>query len=340
VPMSLNVFISHSHDDKLIADSVKELIDAVFSAADRPRVHYSSDDSPGGGPDPLGPGWLEWILAVVRDADVCIVVLTADSLTSSWLMWETGAVVGAALSESESARATVVPLLCGIVTDDIPAPLRWRRAVNGASAKAMMQLLHHLHAKAQSSAEFPSQVAEQACPRFVQLIEELVESRARARPLRLAIAEGTPLYFVNTAFSLALQPQQGRTRNSERLVCERLSGQPHQGWFLETVRRGVFKILTHDQSRCVSVQDDSTRPNVPLMLWEYEAHETQHWIMQVFTESTNMPDTVRLVNSASRCCIAAWPSATDVLQTEIGDFSNEDWWVFVAPRLKAAFAKT
>jgi len=336
--MSLNVFISHSHDDKAIADSLKHLVADVFAAAaQRPRLQYSSDDSLGGGPDPLGAGWLDWILDQVRKANVCVVILTPDSLTSSWLMWEAGAVIGAALTESSSARsATVVPLLCGIGTEAIPAPLRSRRAVDGTSPRVMMQFLHNLHAtansKAETSTEFPSQLAEQRCRQFVHEIEKLLEDRIH--PMQLVLAEGSPIYFVNSEFRLPMQPQEGLIRNSERLVCERFSGEPHQAWRLQAIRRGVFSILSHDRSRCISVQDDSPRPNAPLMLWEYEADESQHWRLEVFQESQLTPDMVRIVNCASTFCIAAWPSSKDVRLIRPGDHSNEYWWVLVAPKIK------
>src|SRR5215212_1266654 len=98
------VFISHAHDDKALADAVRELFTGVFG--NHVAIGYSSDRSSGGGIE-AGSEWFPWILGQVRESDATIVMLTPASVGKPWLMWEAGAVSGVSLSLAEKDRLIV-----------------------------------------------------------------------------------------------------------------------------------------------------------------------------------------------------------------------------------------
>src|SRR5262249_30174529 len=114
------IFISHTHGDQPISDALAALIEALFG--NRVQVNYSYkkelEDS-----IPPRDDWFRWIVDQVRQADVAFVLLTPASIQKPWVLWEAGAVAGAAFATSaEPAQARVFPLTFGIKASDVPTP--------------------------------------------------------------------------------------------------------------------------------------------------------------------------------------------------------------------------
>jgi tetratricopeptide (TPR) repeat protein len=139
--MAKNVFISHAHDDKALADAVTELVRRVFD--EHAMVSYSSDQSSGGGIQ-AGSQWLEWILQQIQQSDVTIVMLTPASISKPWLMWESGAVSGVSLALKEGTP--IIPLLFRLDKDQVPSPLGDRQAEYGESLEGIERVLQALQA--------------------------------------------------------------------------------------------------------------------------------------------------------------------------------------------------
>ena len=130
------IFISHSHDDKRVADALAGLIRNTFDAA--VELRYSSSDDNGEGIAP-GEHWLDWILDQVKVSAINLIVLTPHSLQKPWVLWESGAVAGAGLMSGDKSR--VVPVAFKISMEQIPSPLRSLQAMYGNDNKSILKLL-------------------------------------------------------------------------------------------------------------------------------------------------------------------------------------------------------
>lgn len=121
----MKVFISHSSDDKTIADALRELLKGLFK--DQVQIVYSSskhlDEKIG-----AGANWLGWICEQVRTCDHALVVVTPESAKSLWPMWECGAVTGVALALQQPPSVTPI-LYCE--SKEMPLPLQPWQAVDG-----------------------------------------------------------------------------------------------------------------------------------------------------------------------------------------------------------------
>ncbi len=115
------IFISHTHGDQRIADALSCAVDALF--AGQVSVSYSSKRGGDGGIR-AGEDWFRWIGRQVRDCRVTLVLLTPASIAKPWLLWETGAVYGAALAEGDGQTTRIRPLLYRVPTGEIPGPLQ------------------------------------------------------------------------------------------------------------------------------------------------------------------------------------------------------------------------
>lgn len=133
------VFVSHSSDDKLLVDALRELITAAFSS--EVEILYSTATVATGG-IAAGQSWLHWIHQQIRESDLTIVLLTPLSRAQPWLMWEAGAVSGLGLSRSTAIP--LVPLLYGISQEDVPSPLGQSQAKSGKEAQDIRDLLDSL----------------------------------------------------------------------------------------------------------------------------------------------------------------------------------------------------
>lgn len=84
------LFLSHAHDDKAIVDTIAKALQELF--ANRVKVNYSSK----AGAINAGERWLNWIHEQVAQCDAAIIVITPTSAYKAWVLWEAGAVEGAA----------------------------------------------------------------------------------------------------------------------------------------------------------------------------------------------------------------------------------------------------
>jgi hypothetical protein len=336
---SLRLFISHSHEDKQLADALKALIRRVFPprSGQTVRVDYSSDDAPGGGIEP-GSRWLEWIRDVVREADVCVVILTADSVTAPWLTWEAGAATGVAMATATGRggghkQATVMPMLFGITADYIPAPLRHQEAVNGERPNEILRLLYTLHKLVSKAGPFAEEAAKRSVARFIRDVQGALRARVLARPMRLRLADRSPIRFVNSRNGLTLEPRDGEIANGARLECGRLTGDAHQEWLMYPVDETFYRIVTLDTTKCISVENNSRKAGATIVLWDYEQDQTQHWRIITDVGTADTLATLRIVNRASNMCLEPRPADKQVVQGQIANFSDQDWWLLAAPAL-------
>lgn len=326
----------HASEDKTLARALQGLIDEVFPTGENKavQVDFSSSDAPGNGPG-AGAAWLKWIVKTVRVADGCIVILSENSVGAPWLTWEAGAVTGVALSSAATTVADwderVIPLLFGVAVDRIPAPLQHSQAVDGEDPAALTGLLHRLHALSGSSTRFDDVKAAERAKAFVSEIRDAVHASVLERLPRLRLPEQTSLRFMNCFSRLVMQPTDGAIGNSIRIRCSRFAGDAYQQWRFVPVGKGVYRIATVDLAKCLSVQDDSTRENKPIILWDYEeGNDSQHWRVRFGAGAENTLDTVRIVNCRSGLCLTA-PDDGYVTQTTFENYRNQDWWLIAAP---------
>ncbi|MDO0934530.1 TIR domain-containing protein [Streptomyces sp. DG2A-72] len=135
------IFISHTHTDQAVADAVRNAIFELFGR-ESVTVTYSTSRELGGGV-PIGEDWFRWIGEQVHKASVTLVLLTPTSVQKPWVLWEAGAVYGAALTSEDSTLRRVRPLAFQIGMDDIPSPLRSSHAqvARGDQYEDIKQLL-------------------------------------------------------------------------------------------------------------------------------------------------------------------------------------------------------
>jgi tetratricopeptide (TPR) repeat protein len=177
----MRIFISHSHIDAALADALCALYKNIFG--DKVRLRYSSDQSPGGGIPP-GTSWLEWIKSEVMQADRTLVLLTPRSLDRPWLLWESGAVTGAALVSDKSKA--VVPLLYRTNADQLPGPMRHLQVLQGDVAQGLKRELAEVNEALGKL--YPESalngVTDGLIPKYLKAVEEALSDQP------LALTEG------------------------------------------------------------------------------------------------------------------------------------------------------
>jgi len=149
-PATPRVFISHTADDKPLADALNAALRKLF--AGRVDVRYSTSKEESG----VAPGanWFEWIVNQVVACDVAYVLLTPASIQRPWIPWEAGAVYGAALSRATSSdapsgvaamdRGPVQPLLFHVDETELPDPFHTLQFARGDRPDDMKMVLNSL----------------------------------------------------------------------------------------------------------------------------------------------------------------------------------------------------
>ena len=121
------IFISHTHADQALAEALQDLVKTVFD--DQVLVHFSTNKELEGGIR-AGQDWYRWIIDKVRECDVALILLTPASVQKPWILWESGAVYGAAEAVRPKDREVtkVRPLVYQL------SPFDWPSAARGAAS--------------------------------------------------------------------------------------------------------------------------------------------------------------------------------------------------------------
>lgn len=142
----MRIFLSHSHEDFILAEALQKLIHDFFP--NKITVEYSSDQSQGGGIPP-GDAWLPWIMNHIKKARKTCVLLTPNSTFKPWVLWESGAAAGLAISIKPSRQ--IVPIIFGIPDKDVPNPFTPAQSIRGDTMRRggirrlLQQLNQELH---------------------------------------------------------------------------------------------------------------------------------------------------------------------------------------------------
>ena len=119
--MAHGIFISLTHQDTALAEALRDILQALFG--DFLQVHFSTSKELEGGIR-SGEDWFQWIVDKVKGCDFAFVLITPASMHKPWILWEAGAVAGAALASKQEGMHKVRPLIYQIPTDLIPSPIR------------------------------------------------------------------------------------------------------------------------------------------------------------------------------------------------------------------------
>jgi hypothetical protein len=122
-----SIFVSLTNDDTAIADALREAVKRLVG--DVVRLTYSTSLEHDGG-IPHGEEWFRWISQQVRACDFALVLLTPRSVHKPWVLWEAGAVYGAALADQSSMRK-VRPLTFGGTAAHLPGPFAQMQILRG-----------------------------------------------------------------------------------------------------------------------------------------------------------------------------------------------------------------
>src|SRR5262249_22331630 len=117
-----------------------ELMQKLFGGA--VAVNYSSRKELEGGIPP-GDDWFRWIVTQVRSADAAFILLTPSSIQKPWVIWESGAVAGAAFASSAD-EVRVFPITFGIKASEVPTPFARTQLVSGTDEADIVKLADEL----------------------------------------------------------------------------------------------------------------------------------------------------------------------------------------------------
>lgn len=116
---NFKIFISHHHEEKLLARSWQRLVSLLTQGAVVPW--YSSDERAAGG---VTPGeWHPQIRKEIEDATVILVLITPVSNEKPWLFFESGLASG--------QRKTIIPIYYYMRQDTLNSVFRNLQCYNG-----------------------------------------------------------------------------------------------------------------------------------------------------------------------------------------------------------------
>jgi hypothetical protein len=119
--MAHQIFVSLTHADTGIAEALRTALVTLFR--DTVHVYFSTSKELDGGIR-SGEDWFQWIVDRVQKCDFALILITPSSVNKPWILWEAGAVAGAALASGQGGMRKVRPLIYQVPSDLIPSPIR------------------------------------------------------------------------------------------------------------------------------------------------------------------------------------------------------------------------
>ncbi len=145
--MSTTLFISHSSPDHEIAKALhKAIVTLLSESSGQINICYSSsaESGPHGGEE-----WREWIEQQIVAATTVLIILSRESVTRHWPIWEAAACRGVSLQRkhdnSDKLPPKIIALTYGITDEECPDPFRKEQIFSGENSddmeKVFMQVL-------------------------------------------------------------------------------------------------------------------------------------------------------------------------------------------------------
>src|SRR5262249_22777591 len=116
----------------------------------------------------MGTEWLRWVHDQVRASKFTALLLTPNSVSKPWLMWEAGAVSGVSLSTQQAA--TVIPLVYRLSMEEIPSPLTSLQAARGEDGESIKGVLETLKQSVPMPAAAFSQFVSLFVPKYLESV--------------------------------------------------------------------------------------------------------------------------------------------------------------------------
>lgn len=184
---STAIFISLTHSDTAIADALRDLLYEL--CGNNVVVQYSTNKEHDGSIRP-GEDWLQWIQDRVREAHACFILLTPSSIQKPWILWEAGAVSGAAIAKSAEHGRRVRPLIFQLEQSEVPSPFHNIQGTRGDSKDDMTHMLVDLLVSltAGSQGVAAGRKLDAALAKYLEVVEKALLS-APLLPTEAAVQE-------------------------------------------------------------------------------------------------------------------------------------------------------
>ena len=175
--MAKEIFISLTQHDDPIAQALTEAFAAVFGeSALEPQFSTSRQV---GSSIATGEDWFQWIVKRVEACHFALILITPASVNKPWILWEAGAVAGAALALNQGGMRKVRPLVYQVPSELIPSPIRDSKAQYrwGDNAKDFALMLDEMYEdlepelSTKAKREFSSN-RDKAVPLYLQKVQE------------------------------------------------------------------------------------------------------------------------------------------------------------------------
>jgi hypothetical protein len=131
----LRVLISHSTEEKALAEAWKDLIATTSSSA--VEVWFSSDTAPSGGMA-IGQEWRTYLYDRLAESDFVLAIQTPVTAGRPWIMWECGVASGV-----DKVRR-IIPITFSIGRSDLGNPLTSYQVYEGENAEQVREVCARL----------------------------------------------------------------------------------------------------------------------------------------------------------------------------------------------------
>ncbi|GAC1407290.1 MAG: hypothetical protein NVS4B11_08190 [Ktedonobacteraceae bacterium] len=138
----LNILISHTYDERGLAEAWKKLIETISSGII--KVWFSSDTGATGGVE-MGRPWLDDLYQRLTQSDFLLAIQTPASAGRPWIMWECGVASGI-----DRARG-IIPIAYSIERGGLANPLTIYQVYRGDDENQVREVCQRLIQKADMS---------------------------------------------------------------------------------------------------------------------------------------------------------------------------------------------
>ena len=123
----MKIFISHTHDEQLLAKAWKTLFEDLGTSIE---AWYSSDPSGG-----IGSGrWRDKVVKELQEADIVFGLFTPESKTRPWIYFECAFAMG--MDEGKE----IIPIIYYMSNDALPSPLQNLQIFQGEESISLKKL--------------------------------------------------------------------------------------------------------------------------------------------------------------------------------------------------------
>ncbi|HZH94501.1 MAG TPA: RICIN domain-containing protein, partial [Flavisolibacter sp.] len=315
------IFISHIHEEEIIANAIKQVLDQYLE--NEVNVFISEAI-------PIGANWFKSIHEKLKTADLLLVLFSPDSIERPWINIEAGYSI-------MSDKKVVSVCYLGLKQEDLPFAYSQLKGISIDKESDVRKLFTQVIGRELLEGKWALK-AEDAVAAWQSAVLNAVAAYKNQRIINVRFEPPSYYQIYNDKSARCLDVFGWSKKSKAVIIGYKMHGGANQSWLLQQTDEVHYKMVCRHSNLCLAVNDERGIDNLFAQQSEWNGNGNQQW------EITELPHGDYIITSRQypEKSLTIEPNKDDQNTSRItlrtyGDESHQKWLFKITATVKPNF---